>query len=148
MVISPIYWKRTVGYLGLKGGIRMSFKRLEKWTDGCAVVEIKGKFGATLAINIVTVLEEAISNRVTRLTLDFSAVSHFDYQGIILLVSVLDFYGRHFSGIMCWKLPQNISGTLKGLGAENIPGVEIVSTDEPKALTVGDLQFIPISNLN
>lgn len=126
----------------------MSFTEPEKDTDEYAVVQIKGKFSGEVAIQIATGLEEAMNNRVSRVILDFSAVTDYDYTGIALLLSVLDFYGLDFSRIICCGFPQDVSSTLKGLGGEKIPGVEIISIDDPKAPTVSNLRFIPLSNSN
>jgi anti-anti-sigma regulatory factor len=148
MVILPIYKGGDYGYVILKGGVRMSSASSENPTLGNMIVQIKGKLSASSAIHIGTVLDEAINNGIKHLTLDFGAVSYFDYSGITLLVAVLDFYGRDFSTMICCRFPQDISNTLKGLGAESIPGVEIMSTNDPKRVGVGDLQFVSPSNLN
>lgn len=132
----------------LKGGVRMSSVSSENPMLGNMIVQIKGKLSASSAIHIGTVLEEAINNGIKHLTLDFGAILYFDYSGITLLAAVLDFYGRDFSTMICCGFPQDISNTLKGLGAESIPGVEIISINDPKGVTVGDLQFASLSNLN
>ncbi len=126
----------------------MSSASLENPTVGNMIVQIKGKLSASSAIHIGTVLEDAINNGITHLTLDFSAVSHFDYSGVTLLVTVLDFYGRAFSAMICCGFPRDLSNTLKALGAENIPGVGIVSISDPEGVALGNLQFVSFSNLN
>jgi anti-anti-sigma regulatory factor len=112
------------------------------------IVQVKGELTGSSTVHVGTLLEDAIGRGIGYLTLDFSAVSDFDQTGIALLVSVLDLYGRYFSRIICCGLPQKMSSTLKGLGVENIPGVEIVSIDDPKAAAVGNPRFILFLSLN
>jgi ABC-type transporter Mla MlaB component len=125
-------------------GSEMLAARLEKATNGKTILRLKGRLGASSAIYMGTLLEEAFNRGITNLTMDFSEVSDFDYTGVVLSIAVLDFYGRDFSQITCYGLPQNIETILKALVARGTSGLRIVPADDSKGLGVSaDISHAP-----
>lgn len=94
------------------------------------ILQMKDEIDGSSAIHLGTLLEKAINNRITHLTLDFSGVLHLDYTGILFSVAVLEFYASDFSEIICCGLPTNISHVFKGFGVKKIPGLRIVACDD------------------
>lgn len=112
----------------------------EKDTNGEMILRMKGRLGDSSAIYIGTLLEEAINNGITHLTLDFSAVLDFDYTGIALSVAVLNFYEKDFSEITCCGLPQNITDLFRVFMVHRVSPIKVASIDDdPKRLAVSNL---------
>jgi ABC-type transporter Mla MlaB component len=102
----------------------------EKHAATRMIVRMKGGLGAGSAIYIGTLLEEALNNRITNLTLDFSGVLDFDYTGISSLAGVLDFRAQDFSEITCSGLPQNITDLFKVFIVDKTSGLEVLAIDD------------------
>lgn len=96
------------------------------------IVRMKGGLGADSAFYIGKLLEEALNNRITNLTLDFSGVLDFDYTGISSLAALLDSYTGDFSEITCSGLPQNITDLFKAFMVDKTSGLEVLAIDDPR----------------
>jgi anti-anti-sigma regulatory factor len=99
-------------------------------TTETPTLRIKGEITDGSAIYLGTCLEQAAKAGAARLRLDFGAVRHFDYSGVVFLTAVLQFYAQDFEDITCYALPENIASVFRGVGLEKTDGLTIGNTNE------------------